>query len=329
MDASDEISPLDISACIAEKAEETLAPLKEDLVDWLNKLFDVEITVENFMECLDNGVLVSKVAELVHHAAEEYYRAGKTKNYVPKYDFRYHKKARSGTFFARDNVAFFLDWCRCFGVSESVLFESDGLVMHKEPREVVLCLLEVARLAANYGIEPPGIVSLEKEIDAEIANEEQFKGTAEEIKEEVVELKQPVKEEKVPVKQSNNNVERKLSLDKQVWTMNATQSLHYSAMMFRFQKPNISSVKVKYKCHYLFVLSDQNFHYFLVKVLQLAKAHSVKIQKVKEGRYIVEGKITIFVRVSLQVDLADLLIKSSYCGSSILTVHSYTLFCQL
>jgi hypothetical protein len=66
---------------------------------------------------------------------------------------------------------------------------------------------------------------LEKEIDAEIANEEQFKGTAEEIKEEVVELKQPVKEEKVPVKQSNNNVERKLSLDKQVWTMNATQSL--------------------------------------------------------------------------------------------------------
>ena len=34
------------------------------------------------------------------------------------------------------------------------------------------------------------------------------------------------------------------------------------------------------------------------QVLQLAKAHQVKIQKVKEGRYIVEGKITIFVRVS-------------------------------
>lgn len=36
----------------------------------------------------------------------------------------------------------------------------------------------------------------------------------------------------------------------------------------------------------------------LCQVLQLAKAHRVKIQKVKEGRYIVEGKITIFVRVS-------------------------------
>ena len=33
-------------------------------------------------------------------------------------------------------------------------------------------------------------------------------------------------------------------------------------------------------------------------MLQLAKAHGVKMQKVKEGRYIVEGKITIFVRVS-------------------------------
>ena len=245
MDAADEISSLDISACIAEKAEETLAPLKEDLVDWLNKLFDVDITVENFMECLDNGVLVSKVAELVHHAAEDYYRVGKTKYNVPKYEFRYHKKAKSGTFFARDNVAFFLDWCRCFGVSESVLFESDGLVMHKEPRQVVLCLLEVARLATNYGIEPPGIVSLEREIDAEIAYEEKQEA-AKEVKEGVVEMKR-AKGEKVSVKQTNNNVDKELSLDKEV--------------------------------------------------LHLAKAHRVKIQKVKEGRYIVEGKITIFVRI--------------------------------
>lgn len=220
MDVSDEISPLDISACIAEKAVETLAPLKEDLVDWLNKLFDVNITVENFMECLDNGVLVSKVAELVHRAAEEYYRAGKTKRSVPKFEFRFHKKAKSGTFFARDNVAFFLDWCRCVGVSESVLFESDGLVMHKQPREVILCLLEVARLAADYGIEPPGIVSLEKEIDAEIAEEEK-EVEIEDVK-EIVEEKCDREEKVSQTKQSNNNLERqssvekKLSLDKQV-----------------------------------------------------------------------------------------------------------------
>lgn len=214
-DVSDETSPLDISACIAEKAEQTLAPLKEDLVDWLNKLFETGITVENFMECLDNGVLVLKVAELVHRAAEEFYRAGKTKSSVPKFEFRYHKKAKSGTFFARDNVAFFLDWCRCFGVTESVLFESDGLVMHKQPREVVLCLLEVARLAADYGVEPPGIVNLEKEIDAEIESEE--KEEQAEVLDEIVEAK-CAKEEKVLTKQSNNNVESKGSLDKEVST---------------------------------------------------------------------------------------------------------------
>ena len=212
MDASDEISPLDISACIAEKAVETLAPLKEDLVVWLNKLFDVNITVENFMECLDNGVLVSKVAELVHRAAEEYYQAGKTKKSVPRFEFRFHKKAKSGTFFARDNVAFFLDWCRCFGVGESVLFESDGLVMHKQPREVILCLLEVARLAADYGVEPPGIVSLDKEIDAEIAEEEK---EVEDVK-EIVEEKSDKEEKVLQTKQSNNNVERQSSVEKKL-----------------------------------------------------------------------------------------------------------------
>lgn len=221
----DETSVLDISACIAEKAEQALVPLKEDLVEWLRKLFEVDITVDNFMDNLDNGVLVSKLAELIHGAAEEFYSKGKSRESVPKFDFRYHKNAKSGTFFARDNVAFFLEWCRCFGVSESVLFESDGLVMHRQPREVILCLLEVARIAVDYGIEPPGIVNLEKEIDTEIANEK-----------------------KAPsVKVNNNKVEKKFNIDKEV--------------------------------------------------SQLAKAHGVKIQKVKEGRYILDGKITIFVRI--------------------------------
>ena len=190
----DETSVLDISACIAEKAEQALVPLKEDLVEWLRKLFEVDITVDNFMDNLDNGVLVSKLAELIHGAAEEFYSKGKSRESVPKFDFRYHKNAKSGTFFARDNVAFFLEWCRCFGVSESVLFESDGLVMHRQPREVILCLLEVARIAVDYGIEPPGIVNLEKEIDTEIANEK-----------------------KAPsVKVNNNKVEKKFNIDKEV-----------------------------------------------------------------------------------------------------------------
>lgn len=85
----------------------------------------------------------------------------------------YLQTAKPGTFFARDNVSNFIMWCRKYlGIFECLLFETDDLILRKNEKHVILCLLEVARKGAKFGMLAPMLVQMERQIDREIAQEQ-------------------------------------------------------------------------------------------------------------------------------------------------------------
>ena len=57
------------------------------------------------------------------------------------------KQVKPGSFFARDNVHNFITWCRLLGIYECLLFETDDLVLRKNEKSFILCLLEVGPFA--------------------------------------------------------------------------------------------------------------------------------------------------------------------------------------
>ena len=87
---------------------------------------------------------------------------------------KYRSDARPQTFNARDNVSQFIKWSRrTVGVREVLMFESDDLILRKNEKNVLLCLLEIARYGSQFGVSVPVIIKLEDEIEREIERDKQ------------------------------------------------------------------------------------------------------------------------------------------------------------
>ncbi|XP_041058735.1 GAS2-like protein 2A [Carcharodon carcharias] len=154
-------------------SEEYLYAMKEDLAEWLNALYDLEIHVDIFMETLETGCALCQHANNVNQTALEFQSkwpevAGRVK--IPRTEVTFASRNVSpGSFVARDNVSNFIGWCRRdLGIRDALMFETDDLVLRKNEKNFVLCLLEVARRGSKFGMLAPMLIQLEEEIDEEI-----------------------------------------------------------------------------------------------------------------------------------------------------------------
>ncbi|KFM58499.1 Growth arrest-specific protein 2, partial [Stegodyphus mimosarum] len=141
------------------KEKEILKAQKRSLAAWINNTLGVTVVdADNLIQKLSTGVILCRLAKCIQSKVDEFRQCyGKSEAQL---QLKYWERAKRETFFARDNAELFIRWCKSFGVRDAVLFESDGLVLQTQPRTVILCLLELSRLASKYGILLPPPIQL-------------------------------------------------------------------------------------------------------------------------------------------------------------------------
>ncbi|KAG8521192.1 GAS2-like protein 1, partial [Galemys pyrenaicus] len=147
-------------------SEAYVEAMKEDLAEWLNALYGLGLPSggDGFLTGLATGTTLCQHANAVTEAAQALAAARPARGVA----FQAHSVV-PGSFMARDNVATFIGWCRAeLGVPEVLMFETEDLVLRKNEKSVVLCLLEVARRGARLGLLAPRLVQFEQEIEREL-----------------------------------------------------------------------------------------------------------------------------------------------------------------
>lgn len=163
-----------------KSSEEYLYAMKEDLAEWLNTLYDLDITADTFMDGLETGCALCRHANNVNRAAQDFqleYPEAAQSMKVPSKDVVFQSRnVIPGSFLARDNVSNFISWCRQeLWIKDVLMFETNDLVERCNEKNFVLCLLEVARRGAKFGMLAPMLIQLEEEIEEEIRDQESLR----------------------------------------------------------------------------------------------------------------------------------------------------------
>ncbi|NXX73557.1 GA2L1 protein, partial [Urocolius indicus] len=157
-------------------SEEYLEAMKEDLAEWFNTLYDLDIQVDTFLESLETGCHLCRHANNVNRAAADFLRRqpqAAARLPLPRGDVTFQaKNVAPGSFVARDNVSNFIGWCRReLGIQDVLMFETNDLVLKKNEKNFVLCLLEVARRGSKFGMLAPMLIQMEEEIEEEMRDQ--------------------------------------------------------------------------------------------------------------------------------------------------------------
>lgn len=155
-----------------KSSEQYLEVMKEDLAEWLRDLYGLDIDAANFLRVLETGLVLCRHANTVTEAALAFLAEAPErvqKIPMPQVGVFCNGAAQPGTFQARDNISNFIQWCRKeMGIQEVLMFETEDLVLRKNVKSVVLCLLELGRRAWRFGVAAPSLVYLEEEIEEEL-----------------------------------------------------------------------------------------------------------------------------------------------------------------
>ncbi|XP_007946105.1 GAS2-like protein 2 [Orycteropus afer afer] len=158
-----------------KSSEHYLEAMKEDLAEWLRDLYGLDIDGASFLQVLETGLVLCRHANAITEAALAFLAEAPAQAQripVPQEGVSCNGAAQPGTFQARDNVSNFIQWCRKeMGIQEVLMFETEDLVLRKNVKNVVLCLLEVGRRAWRFGVAAPTLVQLEEEIEEELRRE--------------------------------------------------------------------------------------------------------------------------------------------------------------